>query len=670
MTVSRVVALAQALAMIMILAPGPRALGPAPARAVTAPLPAGHPAQVIANVTGRGIGCETSATRYRGPREPGDPPWPLGAEPTPSPEPSPDPSAVPSASPVAGAVSTTFMAGTSLSVAQADPSPGPSSIPDLEALTEADGTDDGIAPDADLAPHVLTTPQTLTQGDEGLLIGGIDVSHHNGDIDYERIRDAGNEFVFIKATQDDDFIDPMFLTNVARARAAGLAAGGYHFFDYTLDGTSQADHFLDRLELAGAIDDALPPVVDVECWGPIGSSIHAVSTARLRDFVTRVYERTGRPPIIYTSVFMWKEVVGNAEGFEELPLWAACWGCDAPPSIASGWDDWTFWQTGVDRIPGVGSLDGNYFSGGSDDLEALRLRPLRIEAGAPATAHQQVELDLGGRVATHLRTSRDGQTWSAWSATNGTPRALLGAEEGPQTLHVQLRDGPARKSPVFVDTITLDQSGPQVSTPIVRLREAPLAADPVADPAADPAAAIPIEVAWEASDPEAGLSDAALSIACGTGRAAITAAPGSAELGVVRPWSVASTIPPATGCAITVIGRDGVGNPTRARAGTVEATLVPVTGTDSLSATVEGDQVAVVARRGPDAGRAAVLIDGEAHGLVDLYAPLPGEPELVYIADLASGATATISIEATGTSHPEATGDSVAIEGFVTLAAR
>ena len=158
----------------------------------------------------------------------------------------------------------------------------------------------------------------------------------------------------MKTTQDNDFIDPMFATNLARARAAGLAAGGYHFFDYTLDGDVQADHFLDRLEVAGGLDDALPPVVDVECWSPIGLSIHAVSAARLRDFVARVYERTGRLPIIYTSVLMWKEVVGNAEGFEDLPLWAACWDCEAPPSIAPGWEGWTFWQTGIDRIPGVG----------------------------------------------------------------------------------------------------------------------------------------------------------------------------------------------------------------------------------------------------------------------------------------------------------------------------
>jgi GH25 family lysozyme M1 (1,4-beta-N-acetylmuramidase) len=527
-----------------------------------------------------------------------------------------------------------------------------------------------------------------------LYISGIDVSHHNGDIDFRRVRDAGYEFVFLKTTQDNDFIDPMFVTNLARARAAGLAAGGYHFFDYTLDGDVQADHFIDRLEVAGGLADALPPVVDVECWSPIGLSIHAVSTARLRDLVERIYERTGRMPIVYTSVFMWKEVVGNAEGFEDLPLWAACWDCETPPSIAPGWEDWTFWQTGIDRIPGVGSLDGNYFSGDPDDLDALRLRPLAIESGAAATSSQEVEIDLGGRSGTHLRTSPDGRTWSRWTPIRGTPRAELGSTDGSHTLHVQLRDGREVKSPVFSDAITLDTRGPQLSTPTIRLRLAPLGEgaaiseapdvdDAIASPTADDAATlpsapspgpggagagIPIEVGWEASDAVAGLSGASLSIDCDGDRAASIDAPGSAEPGQLMTWSAPAVVAPDTRCRVTVTGRDGVGNATRTRADTVVATVIAAAGDGSSGASVEGRQVGIIARRGPDRGRAAVRVDGEAIGLVDLYAPSTGEAEVVHVVDLVPGVPASITLEATGTSHPDSTGTAIAIDGLVTLA--
>ncbi|MFI5292732.1 MAG: glycoside hydrolase family 25 protein, partial [Candidatus Limnocylindrales bacterium] len=495
---------------------------------------------------------------------------------------------------------------------------------------------------------------------DGARVRGIDVSHHNGDIDYEKVRAAGNEFVFAKATQDNDFIDPMFVINVARARAAGLAAGGYHFFDYTLDGRDQADHFIDRLELAGALDGALPPVVDIECWAPIGSSIHAVSAARLRDFVARVYERTGRLPIIYTSVFMWRQVVGNAEGFEDLPLWAACWGCEAPPSIAPGWDDWHFWQTGVGRVPGVGRLDANFFSGHADELTALRLRPLSIAAGAPATARHQVALDLGGRDATHLRTSADGETWTGWTAIRGEPRAAVGREEGDHTLYVQLRVGNGLTSPVLSDSIALDRTGPEVTRPTIRLRLAPLGGEATA-------LSVPVEASWEALDPTAGLSEAAVAIDCGPGDRTRTPVPGAAAPGTATPWATAISLPSDARCDVSVIGRDGVGNETTVTAGPLEAAIVPVADGTLASAEVTGDQVGIVARRGPDLGRAAVYLDGEAIDLVDLYHPTPTAPEIVYVTDLAPGEPNTISIEATGTADPDATGTDVVIDAFVTL---
>ena len=566
-------------------------------------------------------------------------------------------------------------------MAQADPSPGPSPTPDPEAAADADAPGDGIAPDADLAPDVLTTPETLAQGDEGLFISGIDISHHNGDIDFEKVRDAGYEFVFIKATQDNDFIDPMFVTNMARARRPGWPRAATTSSTTRSTARSRPTTSSTVSSWPAAIDDALPPVVDVECWAPIGSSIHAVSAARLRDFVARVYERTGRLPIIYTSVFMWREVVGNAEGFEDLPLWAACWGCDAPPSIAPGWDDWAFWQTGIDRVPGVGSLDGNFFSGGADDLDG--------PAPAPAAA---------SRLARRPRPARR-SSWTSAAATRRTcaprPTARRGragapsaARRGPcwaprrasQTPHVQLRDGPARQSPVFIDSITLDQSGPQdvdARSGCARRPARWLDGDAAATrrrtrpaerrPGEAGASRCPSTSPGRPATPMAGLADARWrSPAAGAAGAARRPAQLSPEWwrrGAPRPRSARDR------CDVTVIGRDGVGNTTSARAGASRRRRRPVAGDGTASSVeVEGDQVGVIARRGPDGGRAAVLIDGEPAGLIDLYAPWRGEPEVVYVADLRPAPATHLDRGRPGTSDPTSTGSSVAIDGFVTLA--
>jgi GH25 family lysozyme M1 (1,4-beta-N-acetylmuramidase) len=634
MTLPRVAALAQALTMILLLLPGPLAIGLAPVRAAVQPVDS--PSERVLDASGRGIGCQAGTRKYKGPGLPKDPPWPPGAEPTPSPEQSP--AAQASADPT-------------IAPESADPTLAPESSPAEAAVMSF-----VAATDVGLVQAELESLPSLTSE----LIPGIDVSHHNGDIDYEAVRDDGHRFVFIKATQDIDFIDPMFPTNLARARAAGLAAGAYHFFDYTLDGTAQADHFLDRVEAAGGIDDALPPVVDVECWKPIGASLHAVSAARLRDFVERVYERTGRMPIVYTSVHMWREVVGNADGFEDLPLWAACWGCDAPPKLAPGWDQWSFWQTGLDRIPSVGKLDGNYFSGTSTDLRALKLQPFAIAGGAPATAGGRVKLDLGGRDATHIRTSTDGDTWSEWSQIGATLTAAIPTEEGQHRLYAQFRNGPGLRSPVVNDSIVVDATPPEVSVPKVSLLEAPLLDAPVGTGGSS----LPVTVAWEASDAVAGVADATVAVSC-DGDWAVTVAPGASEPGETSSQVVSTGLSPNAVCDVTATSHDAAGNAAQA---VVEGLTATVLDTDGVAPAVEvtADQVGVIARRGPDAGRATVLLDGEAQALIDLYAPTAGGPELVFVTDLPPGEH-TVAVEPTGSSHPASTGIDVAVDGFATL---
>jgi lysozyme len=56
-------------------------------------------------------------------------------------------------------------------------------------------------------------------------VHGIDVSHHQGAIDWARVKGSGQAFAFIKATEGVDFRDTRFVENWRRARAEGLATG-------------------------------------------------------------------------------------------------------------------------------------------------------------------------------------------------------------------------------------------------------------------------------------------------------------------------------------------------------------------------------------------------------------------------------------------------------------
>src|ERR1700694_1738144 len=89
--------------------------------------------------------------------------------------------------------------------------------------------------------------------------GVIDVSHHNGAIDWPAVASAGIALAFIKATQGVAFVDPAFERNRSGAVKAGVLAVPYHFLDPS-DADDQADHFLDVTD----VGDGQPAMIDWE----------------------------------------------------------------------------------------------------------------------------------------------------------------------------------------------------------------------------------------------------------------------------------------------------------------------------------------------------------------------------------------------------------------------
>src|SRR3712207_2635890 len=68
---------------------------------------------------------------------------------------------------------------------------------------------------------------------EGYEIHGIDISHYQGTIDWDRLRGANIDgcpvrFVMIKATEGSTRLDPRFKENFYEAREHGFIRGAYH----------------------------------------------------------------------------------------------------------------------------------------------------------------------------------------------------------------------------------------------------------------------------------------------------------------------------------------------------------------------------------------------------------------------------------------------------------
>ena len=93
---------------------------------------------------------------------------------------------------------------------------------------------------------------------------GVDVSRWQGDIDWQKLRGQGANFVYIKATDGGDHLDPMFGKNWRAAGEAGLKRGAYHFFYWCRTAGEQADWFIRNVP---RVEGALPPVIDVEWNG-------------------------------------------------------------------------------------------------------------------------------------------------------------------------------------------------------------------------------------------------------------------------------------------------------------------------------------------------------------------------------------------------------------------
>jgi lysozyme len=191
---------------------------------------------------------------------------------------------------------------------------------------------------------------------ERFSVHGIDVSHHQGPIDWAPVKASGQAFVFLKATEGADFRDTRFVENWRDARAEGLVTGAYHFFTFCSPGVAQAENFL---AVAPRDEPMLPFAVDVEFTGNcVGwESVRQIQT-ELVAFVEHVRERAGAAPLLYTTEDVRLELVPRE--LQQHSYWVrSLWG---EPSAEIDWRFWQYSDTG--SVPGIrGEVDLNVFAG-------------------------------------------------------------------------------------------------------------------------------------------------------------------------------------------------------------------------------------------------------------------------------------------------------------------
>jgi lysozyme len=201
-------------------------------------------------------------------------------------------------------------------------------------------------------------------------IQGIDVSYWQGDIDWQKVREAGVRFTFIKATEGGDHLDPKFIENWHGARRAGIARGAYHFIYWCRPASEQALWFMLNVP---PDPDALPPVLDLEWHTHSPTCPEKVSRdealMKIRVMLDAMQAHTGKRPIIYTDPVFHREVLQGE--FADYHFWLRS--VAAEPRKKYRDRTWAFWQfTTTGKVPGIaGKVDRNSFNGTESDWERV-----------------------------------------------------------------------------------------------------------------------------------------------------------------------------------------------------------------------------------------------------------------------------------------------------------
>lgn len=247
--------------------------------------------------------------------------------------------------------------------------------------TDDDATDDTTNDATDILhpeDDVAGSQIKLHEGTEGprfeahvTQTPGMDVSSHQGAVNWSTAFANGARFTYVKATEGTTYQNPQFAQQYNGSFNVGMIRGAYHFaLPDRSSGATQGNFFVSHGGGWSADGKTLPPAIDLE-YNPYGASCYGLSKAAMvawiHDIANTVKARTGRDAVFYTSTSWWTLCTGNNAGFSANPLWIPRYGSSVG-TLPAGWTFQTIWQNADSGIfPG----DQNKFNGALDRVQAF-----------------------------------------------------------------------------------------------------------------------------------------------------------------------------------------------------------------------------------------------------------------------------------------------------------
>jgi len=214
---------------------------------------------------------------------------------------------------------------------------------------------------------------SVTPQDVGVLatVAGIDVSGHQGNVDWAGYWNQGKRFVWTKATEGTTYKNPYFGQQYNGSFNQGFIRGAYHFaLPGNSSGAAQADFFSNNGGGWSADGKTLPGVMDME-YNPYGATCYGLSKAAMTqwilDFSNRYKARWSKFPAIYTSTSWWSQCV-SGDFSSTNALWVARY-ASAVGTLPCCWGFYTVWQYSSSPI------DQDTFNGAYDRLQVFARTP-------------------------------------------------------------------------------------------------------------------------------------------------------------------------------------------------------------------------------------------------------------------------------------------------------
>lgn len=196
---------------------------------------------------------------------------------------------------------------------------------------------------------ILLFSSCATVRDNEYGYNGIDISHYQGDVNWDKLCSNGNiKYVYIKASEGATWTDKNRATYAQGAHKKKLLVGFYHFFRVSSSGKDQFNNFVKATK---GLPCDLIPVLDIEIKPK--ASERAQFEEGIKTFVKLCHRHYGVYPIIYTMPnfdkkylpFLKKRKKWYCGRINENAIMKKC----------------VMWQVAIKPVPGIyGNVDWDY----------------------------------------------------------------------------------------------------------------------------------------------------------------------------------------------------------------------------------------------------------------------------------------------------------------------